>query len=412
MKFERNTKPFTILGIEFTVDLLNITDINVRKKLFTIKNQLIQWSKRSLTPFGKITVIKSLILSQITHILTSLPNPSDKMLKEINNMFYDFLWDQKPDKVKRKIANLKLIDGGLGMVDIYTFIKSLKTTWLRRNYTSNCKWKEILANQQPHFNNLYRFGPEYVKLLISKTTNKFWVDVLEAYFQLTKMNKIISQEEFKASSFMYNDNIKINKCYITNDLLQNNGIQYIHQLMNGNSFLSFNDFKDKYSIEINFLTYYSLITAISRYKTKLDIKENTTKTKTLNYQPAMAIIFKYKRGASFIYSKMIEKIETSKGILKWWKTNTFDQKLAFSKLKKTTEDTKLRWLQFRLLHNILTTNLSVSKFKPNQSHLCEFCKKEKESIKHLFWACPHVQQFWKDVEQKVTERNPLEKMFK
>ena len=158
--------------------------------------------------------------------------------------------------------------------------------------------------------------------------------MLEAYFQLTKMNKIISQEEFKASSFMYNDNIKINKCYITNDLLQNNGIQYIHQLMNGNSFLSFNDFKDKYSIEINFLTYYSLITAISRYKTKLDIKENKTKTETLNYQPAMAIIFKYKRGASFIYSKMIEKIETSKGILKWWKTNTFDQKLAFSKLKK------------------------------------------------------------------------------
>ena len=126
----------------------------------------------------------------------------------------------------------------------------------------------------------------------------------------------------------------------------------------------------------------------------------------------MAIIFKYKRGASFIYSKMIEKRETSKGILKWWKTNTFDKKLVFLKLKKTTEDTKLRWFQFRLLHNILTTNLSVSKFKPNQSSLCEFCKKEKESIKHLFWECTHVQQFWKDVEQKVTERNPLAKNFK
>ena len=41
-----------------------------------------------------------------------------------------------------------------------------------------------------------------------------------------------------------------------------------------------------------------------------------------------------------------------------------------------------------------------------------FCKKGRESTKHLFWECPHVQQFWKDVEQKITERNPLAKNFK
>ena len=222
-----------------------------------MENQLVQWSKRTLTPFGKITVIKSLILSQITHILTSLPNPSNNLLKEINKMFYDFLWDKKPDKVKRKIGNLKLIDGGLGMVDIYTFIKSLKATWLRRNYSSNSKWKEILDKQQPLFNNIYRFGPEYVKLLIRKTTNKFWVEVLESYLLLTNLTNITSEEEFKACSFIYNEDIRINKCFITNDILQNKGIQFIHQLMNGKSFLSYVDFKNKYSIEIDFLTYYS-----------------------------------------------------------------------------------------------------------------------------------------------------------
>ena len=151
---------------------------------------------------------------------------------------------------------------------------------------------------------------------------------------LTNLTKITSEEEFKACSFIYNDDIRINKCYITNDILQNRGIQFIHQLMNGNSFLSYVDFKNKYSIEIDFLTYFSLIAAISRYKTKLDIMEKTTNSNTVNYQPAMAIIFEYKRGASFIYSKMIEKMETSKGILKWWKTNTFDKKLVFLKLKK------------------------------------------------------------------------------
>ena len=68
-------------------------------------------------------------------------------------------------------------------------------------------------------------------------------------------------------------------------------------------------------------------------------------------------------------------------------------------LKQTTNDKKLHWLQFRLLHNILTTNKSVSKFKPNQTDLCEFCKKKSESIQHLLWSCEVVQSFWKDLSK-------------
>ena len=41
-----------------------------------------QWSKSDLTPFGKITVLKSLVLSKIVHVQMSLPNPSRKYLKE------------------------------------------------------------------------------------------------------------------------------------------------------------------------------------------------------------------------------------------------------------------------------------------------------------------------------------------
>ena len=50
-----------------------------------------QWPKRDSTPFGKVTVLKSLVLSKIVYILISLPNPSKKYLKEFEKMFFSFL---------------------------------------------------------------------------------------------------------------------------------------------------------------------------------------------------------------------------------------------------------------------------------------------------------------------------------
>ena len=51
-------------------------------------------------------------------------------------MFYSFLWNNKPDKIKRNTANQKLTNGGLDMLDVDKFDKSLKLTWIRRFFNS------------------------------------------------------------------------------------------------------------------------------------------------------------------------------------------------------------------------------------------------------------------------------------
>ena len=102
LNFEWNPRSFTVLGVDFTIDLLNITDININKKLTLMTRELKQWSKRDLTPLGRITVIKTLIISKIIHFLIALPSPSDKLLNQINSMFYSFIWNGQPDKIKKK----------------------------------------------------------------------------------------------------------------------------------------------------------------------------------------------------------------------------------------------------------------------------------------------------------------------
>ena len=58
------------------------------------------WSRGNLTPFGRITVIKSLVIFRITYLLMNLPDHEERFLKELNKVLYNFLWDGKNDKIR------------------------------------------------------------------------------------------------------------------------------------------------------------------------------------------------------------------------------------------------------------------------------------------------------------------------
>ena len=97
-----NPATFKVLGVMFSTDLHEIVPINFENKLNEMRKVLNAWSRRNLTPFfGKITVIKSLVLSKITYLLPNLPDPDDKFLKELNTLLFNFLWGGKTDKIKK-----------------------------------------------------------------------------------------------------------------------------------------------------------------------------------------------------------------------------------------------------------------------------------------------------------------------
>ena len=53
---------FMVLGVKFTYNLKDMVYLNYSDKLNEIRKMFLNWSKRILTPLGKITVIKSLAL--------------------------------------------------------------------------------------------------------------------------------------------------------------------------------------------------------------------------------------------------------------------------------------------------------------------------------------------------------------
>ena len=172
-----------------------------------MQREINNWTKRDLTPFGKVTVIKTLVISKIVHILLALPSPSEKLFTKIEKMLFEFLWDGKPDPIKRKIGRNKLEYGGLGMIDLRLFEKSLKLTWIRRFLNSNSKWKLIISTIYPKLDYFWKYGNNFSKTLSKTMTNYFWSNILSIFNNFYLKIDITCLEELGETSFLYNDKI-------------------------------------------------------------------------------------------------------------------------------------------------------------------------------------------------------------
>ena len=106
-------------------------DQNYFEKIKNINKMLQGWLYRHLTPYGKIVVIKSLALSKLSHIALVVPNLAKKDMKGLEQMLLSFLWSNKNAKVSKSDSLKPLKQGGLSMIDVSAFWKSLKCTWVR-----------------------------------------------------------------------------------------------------------------------------------------------------------------------------------------------------------------------------------------------------------------------------------------
>ena len=135
-------------GLALNGPQYNDISLNYNEKIEKIRSILECWKFRRLTLLGKIAVLKSLVASQLVYIFSPLQT-NHEAIKEINIIFYKFLWNDKGDKIKRKIMINDYSEGGLKMIDFASFNKSLKATWIQKYLDpENCsKWKLLFDSE-------------------------------------------------------------------------------------------------------------------------------------------------------------------------------------------------------------------------------------------------------------------------
>ena len=85
---------------KISVGLEKMIEENYEIKLQQLEMVVKQWKKRALTPLGKITVIKTFIISAFNHLFIMLPNPDLKIIDYMNTVIFSFLWNKKSSKLK------------------------------------------------------------------------------------------------------------------------------------------------------------------------------------------------------------------------------------------------------------------------------------------------------------------------
>ena len=90
---------------------------------------------------------------------------------------------------KQNIFIKECSEGGLNMIDIFSFIIALKCSWIRRFITGNGKWRNIVKMTiDPQ--KLYNCGVHYPENLIHKTDNSFWKDTLQSFVDFRKAESL------------------------------------------------------------------------------------------------------------------------------------------------------------------------------------------------------------------------------
>ena len=385
-----------LLGIEFHVDLEKMIELNFNKIITQINDQIIKWSRRNITPIGKIALIKSLFLASANHLLSFLPNPDNETLNALDSLFYKFIWNNKPDKIKRSTITQNYKNGGLKMPNIKQILIASKAAWLRRLLkNTNSHWIELFEITTGKINMITSLGTGYLEELKSQTTNMFWRDVFSAYITLDENVTPNTFQEILDTPLWFNK--KIFNLNIHYQNWSKSKIFFIKDITDSRgTILDYNILTSK--ANINILEYYRVRHYVNKYIQQCNKQPDQTATyPTIPHH--IQLLFKSKKGNKDFLSVLNKPDNNPSCITKWHsKLDTNMNKYAWQSIfdisNKTINDNYFKWFQLRLIHRILGVNNLLYKIKVSDNPTCRLCGTHPETLIHLFVDCHTVQTFW------------------
>ena len=355
----------------------------------------------------KITLIKTNIISKVIHLLTVLPTPPN-FLKLVNDLLFGFLWDDKPDKIKRITTCKDYFEGGLKMIDIYSFEKSLKINWLKRKFLQpNTQWSTLFHEMYGSLDRVYKLGGEWAISKKIAFENKFWKSVFEGWSKFCKSKTPRNNFEILQSCIWYNTQLSGEPLFFPK--WYNKGISLIGDIVESTGdIMTLQKIEKTFGLKINFLEYHRVNTLVNKFIAKY--KKNGNFHIQRPYVPLSIRQFLLpEKGCKIYYRILFNNCKNVELPMrnKWEnmlsKHDDEAWKNVFHSCFKSIKDSII-WFQYRIIFGILPTRYFLRKIKSTESDVCVFCKDQKETIFHLFCHCSKVIPIWQNIESWISNK--------
>ena len=231
----------------------------------------------------------------------------------------------------------------------------------------------------------------------------FITEIVQIWTEMSFEDIVKSIGHLLSSNLWHNSLLRFGKKPIYYKSWSAKGILKVKHLMRDESkFLSFTEFKERFDIKTNFLTFYGVISFIKNLR-------NAVKTKLPskgNYERFIDVFLSVAKTNRMVYEKCVSSKQTSpnKTQNKWLNDcqitclNSINWKAVYKLPLSCTKISKLIIFQFKLLHRRLATNDILNEIGIRPDDFCTFCRDERESLIHLFWFCRETNASWKDFQ--------------
>ena len=387
--FKWPQEPIQALGIFFSYNSDAANNLNFGEKIIKLENTLKNWKRRKLTLHGRIEIVKTLGLSKLIYNTSVLEIP-DSYVKEINKLTFNFIWEGKPAKIKRKTIISDISQGGLRMMDFEIMNKALKIAWIKRiTEHVHSAWKIIPEFAAAKYGGLsFLTECQYdIKYLSLDNLPPFYHTLLK-YWQEYNANKFSEDHCIHNKIVWNNSRILIGDQPVFFKPFSEAQVRRIKQfLKEDNTFFSLDELILKVNINIPFTLYYGLIAAIpTEWKTMLS-QNNFHQNAPLEDLPSTRIAY------ATLLSNNVSPQSSENRILNYGFSKESIQKV-YSLPFLITKDSKLIAFQFKIIHHILPTKSSLFRAGITESDICSLCAIEKQTLNHLLYHCTVSKAFW------------------
>ena len=398
-------KSIKILGIFFS-SLCSASEIekNWVSRVNVIRQLINSWEKRNLGLLGKICVIKAFLLSQFIFVMQSISVP-EKVIHDMNTLLFRFLWRKRDcnrkafEKVKRCVVTSTIDKGGLNMIDLKLVQQSFLCEWLQKLASSphSSKWSWI---PKLYFSNFGRnmacfnstIGASKFKGL-ENITSLFWKNVAVSWLN---HNNEHTAPNVRVECLWNNSSIKHQNNVIFFKHWAKQGITYVNDMLNGNRILTFNELKQVLdntpSLYLEYMVVHSAIFSLLSKYTLFNFEFSEQTDLLFNDH-------KITKAKSF-RTLMTEKRHSTPCAVGFWnrKYNISIEKQHWSLTSKCTKESRIRELQWKILHNIYPTNILLLKIGIANDNKCNYCRNEIDFIEHFFVHCKQISAIWTKVK--------------